>query len=231
MSRRERGAVEMAVAAALEASEGKSSGTYMPLAGSCTYAPMPVGMDGEEAERLHEERLLPPEVFDAKWSSWGLDRDWPHGRGLWVSTTRTLDVRVNWAEHIEVSVREKGVDVPGAFKRLRDVLARLEGALEVRRRPFVRHDRWGMLLADPGSTGTGLLVSLRVRLPRVSCDKALPEWLADFGLVAEPGHSPGELVLMNKYALGVEEPALANAVMRSVAALCEREKDLEARRS
>ncbi len=215
VTREERLKVEEAMVAALASLTGDLSGTYHPLG----------SMDEETRKRLVQEHLLfrddDKHVLDA-----GIYRDFPEGRGVFLSDDRKLGVWVS-EEDQRIFSLEEGADLFSVFDRLCRAATALENAV-----PFARHPRYGYLTSCPTNVGTGMRASVMIRLPHLSQDEAaFKELCLSMGLQARGMHGEhsesgegGIYDVSNKRRLGKSEVELIQGLYDGVTRLLEMER-------
>jgi len=200
---------------AFESLEGDLAGTYHSL----------VGMDEETRKRLVEEHLLFRDD-DSHVRSAGIYRDWPEGRGVFLSEDRKFGVWVS-EEDMRIFSLEQGADIYSVFDRLVRGLRAIEALV-----PFAKDDRYGYLTSCPTNLGTAMRASVMIRLPKISKDeKAFKEMCTSMGLQARGMHGEhsesgegGIYDVSNRQRLGATETELIKKLYDGVAKLIELEK-------
>jgi creatine kinase len=81
----ERVQVERIATEAFAKLDGDLKGDYYPLAGSNSYAPKPNGITHEEEEQLRKDHFLFQEPDSTLLLAGHMERDWPHGRGIFAN--------------------------------------------------------------------------------------------------------------------------------------------------
>lgn len=216
ISKEDRLVVEKNLVDALNSLTGDLKGTYHSLE----------SMDEETRKRLVEEHFLfrddDKHVEDA-----GIYRDWPSGRGVFLSEDRKFGVWVSEEDHRIFSL-EQGADVYSVFDRLS------RGALALEEQvPFARHDRYGVLTSCPTNVGTGMRASVMIKVPNISKDeKAFKELCLSMGLQARGMHGEhsesgegGIYDVSNKQRLGKSEVELIQGLVDGVKKLMEMERN------
>lgn len=214
ISREDRMVVEQKMVSALNSLTGDLKGTYYPLS----------GMDEETRKRLVEEHFLfrddDKHVEDA-----GIYRDWPEGRGVFLSEDRKFGVWIS-EEDQRIFSLEEGADLYSVFDRLCRAATALEEQV-----PFAKHERYGYLTSCPTNVGTGMRASVMIKVPNISKDeKAFKEMCLSMGLQARGMHGEhsesgdgGIYDVSNKQRLGKSEVELIQGLYDGVRKLIEME--------
>ena len=93
-------------------------------------------------------------------SAAGGNRDWPEGRGVYISNDRKFIVWVNEEDHMKIISMQAGANFAEVFARLARGVEELDKHL-----PFVYMEMLGYLSTCPTNVGTGLHASVHVHLP------------------------------------------------------------------
>ncbi|CAE8651202.1 unnamed protein product, partial [Polarella glacialis] len=174
MDLNERVQVEKHVSTALRGMSPAIRGVYLPLTGSRSYFPQPGGMDPFEERALKVAGLFfGPSESESEISS-GLCKNWPHSRGVFMSTDRATAVWVNHEDHVSVSNVQGGDDLQLVYRELQRVMGIFTDALR-RSMPvsdqqavaFAQSARLGYLTSAPMHTGAALKASVVIQLPEL----------------------------------------------------------------
>ena len=92
----------------------------------------------------------------------GFYRDWPSGRGIFMSEDRTNIIWVNEEDHVRVIALQEGNDFKAVFDKSFGLLDKLEKSLKC-----AKHKDFGGLTSCPTNLGTGMRASVHVRLPNI----------------------------------------------------------------
>lgn len=224
MGRVDRAATESALVEAFVQVGGKFAGAYHALRGSDTFSEM----DAKTEATLHAKGLLPTEPDDPAALAWGLNRDWPHGRGVYANRGRTVYALFNVREHLELSVEENSANVAAALTRMEQLALRLDAALTAEGgRGFAKSQRLGFLASDPQRLGAAMTVCLRIRAPNVRTADDRHAWCERRGLVLREG--PEDTVeVQNAVSLGMDELQVVRRVVDGASALVDYEQELAA---
>ena len=104
----------------------------------------------------------------------GYHRDWPHGRGIFISKDNQFLVWVNEGDHLRIISMEQGGDVRLVFSRLSRGIEAIEKGLKEatsRDKVFMNDPIIGMITCCPTNIGTGMRGSVHIRVP-----KLIKEW-------------------------------------------------------
>ncbi len=97
----------------------------------------------------------------------GIAKDWPYGRGCYVSADEGFIVWVGEEDHLRIMCMKKG-------KVLNEIFDRLKGALDVidgiEGLTFAKSDDYGYVTSCPTNLGTGMRASLHIALPKLTKD-------------------------------------------------------------
>ncbi|KAK7863466.1 hypothetical protein R5R35_010503 [Gryllus longicercus] len=124
------------------------SGKYLPLTCIPPYL----------RDKLSRDHCFfdPPDKYDA---TGNVRAHWPAGRGVYVNHEHSFCVLLNDKDHIRVVALEAGERLAEAFRRVACATPVLD-----RRLVPACHDRLGYLTVCPGDVGTGLRVSVLLRV-------------------------------------------------------------------
>merc|ERR1712032_32079 len=125
-------------------------------------------MDSDEASRLEKHGLLFREPDAALVLSSGTGRNWPDGRGVFISHSRRLAAWVNEEDHLCLWVLQPNSNLKAAFHLFRSFEAAVRTAIQQEGYDFVSTPRLGFLTSCPSNIGTALRVEVRVWLPLLS---------------------------------------------------------------
>eukprot|EP00927_Polykrikos_kofoidii_P072619 TRINITY_DN68721_c0_g1_i1.p1 TRINITY_DN68721_c0_g1~~TRINITY_DN68721_c0_g1_i1.p1 ORF type:complete len:1415 (-),score=218.75 TRINITY_DN68721_c0_g1_i1:288-4532(-) len=220
---------ERVLAKALVSLTGDIQGDYFPLTGSESYAPKPGGLSIEEADMLRKEGFLFDETDSAIALSAGIGREWPDGRGVFVSTNRKLSAWINEEEHLRLTFAEKGQDVKGAFSRLCRALDGLQDSLRHSGYTFAKSDRLGYVCSSPANLGTCFTATVSLKIPVLSKETHFRQLCAVFGVHARSGIGgvKGSIDISNIRRLGSSEIQQLNSVVMASRLFVKLEAQLE----
>eukprot|EP00747_Dinoflagellata_sp_TGD_P135492 gnl/TRDRNA2_/TRDRNA2_175465_c6_seq88.p1 gnl/TRDRNA2_/TRDRNA2_175465_c6~~gnl/TRDRNA2_/TRDRNA2_175465_c6_seq88.p1 ORF type:complete len:478 (+),score=122.35 gnl/TRDRNA2_/TRDRNA2_175465_c6_seq88:140-1435(+) len=234
ISKDQRNELEALVVKALMGIGGELKGDYYPLAGSTTYAPKPTGIDKETEERLVKDHFLFQEPDEPMLLSWRMERDWPHGRGIFHNDAKTALVWVNEEDHLRIISMQKGYNIRQVFDRFGSLVKAVEAACKGSGRGLEIHPMYGNILSCPSNCGTGLRASMMIKIPNASKQPNFKKWLADrklqargSGGFASAAKDDGIRDVSNVDRMGKDEVTLVNEMIQGVADLIKWEKELE----
>uniref|UniRef100_A0A0G4I204 Phosphagen kinase C-terminal domain-containing protein n=1 Tax=Chromera velia CCMP2878 TaxID=1169474 RepID=A0A0G4I204_9ALVE len=142
-------------------------------------------VDEEELESLVDARILfpPPSAY---FQAGGIGRDWPIGRGGFISDDRVVRVWVGEEDHLRVQVVSISLEIPSLYARLCRVLSALERGLQSRLGDwggsYARSPEFGYVTSCPTNVGTGMRASVLAPLPLLSGYGILNFWCPRLGL-------------------------------------------------
>lgn len=152
-------------------------------------------------------------------------RQWPYGRGVFVSDDKTVAVWINVHDHLRVVISTPA-DAPGeigvTFTKLSYIMTYLHEKLD-----FVFDDKLGHLSSRPTFLGAGIRFSLIVKFPGLSKDSDNMKHLcAVRGLQYRESLSPDIARISNYQCLSVTESNCFNDFATATSNLLHLEKDL-----
>lgn len=180
----ERREVERALTRALYHLPEELQGEYHPLRGSETYLPKFGGMDSGMVELLQMQRLLFEEPASVELRASGIGSNWPHARGVFASSDGCSAAWINEAEHLQIIARQRGGDFKAVFERFVDMSQALQASLQDLGYDYASNHQLGFLTACPSNLGTGLHISIVLRLPHLSSQLDLRQTCKGLGLYA-----------------------------------------------
>ena len=133
-------------------------------------------LDETMSARLHSEgvHFVPPDAAHlhagAGAAPYTSDlREWSDHRGVYRSTNGELAVMVNEEDHLRIVVRKQSTDLFAAFGSICTALAALDRS-HAATAGIASSPRRGALTVSPTNLGTGMRVTLRLRLPHLGKD-------------------------------------------------------------
>jgi len=232
ISKEERREVERLLTNALMNMEGGLRGSYYPLRSSKSYVPMPNGMSKKDEEALHEAGFLFNEPDSVMLLSTGTGRHWPDARGVFKTDCEKVVVWVNEEDHIRFVVIDEGGDLKSTFVRFCEIEKHIRLSLQSDGYDFMHNDELGFVVSDPTNLGTGLRMSVTLRIPLLSTHPAFKEVCKEMGLEARAGlmaHSdecPGSCDIFNSQRFGKSEVELVNNLIEGCKKIVAFEKGL-----
>lgn len=201
------------------------SGDYFPLSGSSTYARKPMGMTPEEFEKLDRHHFVFREPSSSSALSTGRGRNWPEARGVFAAVSHRLIAWCNDEDHLCLSSLQPGGDLAEAFTRFATSMRFLEESLRRQGHSFARSTNLGYLTSSPGLLGTGLKVTVSLKIPRTVARPGFRDMCTSFGL--RPSFTGGLCDIMNLKTFGRSEVDLVNNIMIGCQQLVNMELTLE----
>ena len=95
----------------------------------------------------------------------GFYNHWPHGRAVYISGDKQIEIVVNDYDHVKIIVEEQFDGIGKAYDRLVRIHEHLETAAG---NTFCKSDKLGYLSTDPSKCGTSMSVSMFVKLPMLA---------------------------------------------------------------
>ena len=209
-------------------------GEYYPLEGSDSYSEKMGGMTATDVEALRAAGALFQE-------SDCLDtRDWPDGRGVFMTSDKKLVVHVNKEDHISFFCQgtpEAPMDFQAMYQILGKALALVEAAMdEDQQQTYAREKSIGYLFSSLAKVGTGMTAEILANLPKLAKRNSI-EFMGDrTGLIIAnsgdgkttlSGTAPStQFQLSVPRALGTNETTVLNALIEGAQTLAKHEKSL-----
>mmetsp|Transcript_7756 Transcript_7756/g.14735 ORF Transcript_7756/g.14735 Transcript_7756/m.14735 type:complete len:738 (-) Transcript_7756:209-2422(-) len=152
MTRQQRKQVEGALKEVFQSLEGEFAGTYLPL---------------ETLEETRRQELLQTHlIFENPTTineSAGFARNWPEGRGLYLSHDSQFSAWVNEEDHLRLISMSQGESLLETFRRLARAHEIFERVLQ-----FADHARLGYLNSCISNLGSALRASFHIKLEKAS---------------------------------------------------------------
>lgn len=139
----------------------------------------------EEADKMRASHFLFNDMTtDNHLTSSGVASDWPHGRGIWLSTDKTKMIWVGEEDQLRIISIMHGNDLGVVDASLYELLSKMEkGGVE-----FAEHPVYGVITTCPTNMGTGKRQSILGQFPNISekgkNEKRLKTEANKFGLQA-----------------------------------------------
>jgi creatine kinase len=233
ISKEQRDKLEAIVVQALTNLDGELKGDYYPLHGSTTYPQKPTGISKEEEESLIKEHFLFQEPDEPMLLSWRMERDWPHGRGIYHNEGKNALVWVNEEDHLRVMSMEKGKNIRAVFERFAQLVQAVEKVCVEAGYGLATSEEYGHVLSCPSNCGTGLRASMMIKIPLASKQPNFKEWCAERSLqargsggFASKAADDGIRDVSNVDRMGKNEVTLVNEMIQGIIDLIQWEKQL-----
>lgn len=97
----------------------------------------------------------------------GISRDWPHGRGCYVSEDRGFIIWVGEEDHLRIMCMKKGTVINEVFDRLKAAIDIVE---ELIPGGCAYSPDFGVVTSCPTNVGTGMRASVHLQLPNLTAD-------------------------------------------------------------
>ena len=217
ISDEQRDEVEKIVSTALSSLKGDLAGKYYPIA----------GMSEADSTSLIADHFL-FKAGDRFLESAGLNRNWPHGRGIYHNDKKTFLVWINEEDELRIISMQSGGNIKQVFTRLTTAIKELEKKMK-----FAFSEHLGYITSCPTNLGTAMRASVHIKLPKLAKDMAAFEAITDKhhlqirGIHGEHSQSEGGVYdISNKRRLGVTEVQCVQDMYDGVVALITAEKEM-----
>ena len=181
----------------------------------------------EEDKQLTEDNFL-FKIGDRFQEACGINRDFPEARGVFHNKSKNLLVWVNDEDQLKVISMEEGCDFHAVFTRLSKACGKIQEHAE-----FAHSPHLGYITTRPSTLGTGLRVSILIRLPRLEEHRkefrAITErYSISFRAVIVSSGQPHDNLyeLSNRKRLGASEVELVQDMYDAVKELIALERNL-----
>ncbi|KAM9313579.1 creatine kinase M-type [Pholidichthys leucotaenia] len=162
----------------------------------------------------------------------GVGRDFPDSRAYWRSLDGSLGVCINVEDHLTLLCLQSDGNVAEAFKKVCIYLPKLEQCYRELRHPFIWKLQLGWITSSPAYVGTGMTITVRLKLKHLPEHQLLPEILHRLRLamgMTESKEGDWQVCnVSNEPTFGLSEVELAQLVVDGVKLLINMEKRLEA---
>ncbi|MEN8303302.1 MAG: phosphagen kinase [Campylobacterota bacterium] len=217
ISNKQRDEVENTVSTALNSLQGDLSGKYYPIA----------GMSEEDSASLIADHFL-FKAGDRFLESAGLNRNWPHGRGIYHNNDKTFLVWINEEDELRIISMQRGGDIKQVFSRLTTAIYELEKKMK-----FAFSEHLGYITSCPTNLGTAMRASVHIKVPKLATDMDRFKEITDRhhlqirGIHGEHSESEGGVYdISNRRRLGVTEVECVQDMYDGVVELIAAEKEL-----
>jgi creatine kinase len=142
-------------------------------------------ISNEEADKMRNDHYLFNDMTtDNHLTSSGVASDWPHGRGIWLSSDKTKMIWVGEEDQLRIISIVHGNDLGLVDASLHELLTKIEKSGVI----FAEHPTYGVITTCPTNMGTGKRQSILGKFPNISekgtNEKKLKEEAKKFGLQA-----------------------------------------------
>jgi len=222
-TRAERREVERILSKAGCALDGELKGYYQSLP----------NMTEAQHEQLISEHLMYDKPVSPLLIAGGMGRDWPDGRGVYLSNKKDFILWVNEEDHLRLVSMQKGGDMGAVFRRFCEGLSQVEGQMKKEGYEYMWSEHLGYILACPSNLGTGIRAGVHIKIPNLSKHKDFEGILKKLRLQkrgtggVDTKASGGVFDISNGDRLGYSEVELVQRVVDGVNLFVEMEKRLE----
>ncbi|XP_033121064.1 arginine kinase-like [Anneissia japonica] len=223
VARSERRQIEKLVSEALCSLGDELTGKYYSL---LTLAP-------EDQQQLIDDHFLFEKPISRHFTSGGMARDFPDGRGIWHNDEKNFLVWINEEDHTRIISMEKGGNMKAVFERFCKGLKEVEKHIQDNGKEFMWNEHLGFILTCPSNLGTGVRCSVHAKLPCMAKDPRFGPICTSLrlqkrGTSGEFTESIGGVYdISNLDRLGSSEVEQVQRVIDGVKLLIEMEKKLE----
>ncbi|XP_071794273.1 arginine kinase-like isoform X1 [Asterias amurensis] len=225
--RAERRQVENIAEQALAKLGGELSGKYYSLQ----------TLGEADKQQLIDDHFLFERPISRHFTSGGMARDFPDGRGIWHTNDKRFLVWVNEEDHLRIISMRQGGDMKAVFELFCEGLSKFEGQMGSLAEPreFMRNDHLGFILTCPSNLGTGVRCSVHARFPLLASDKRYDLDKICLALRLQKRGTSGEFTeavggvydISNLDRLGTTEVQQVQCVITGINLLVQMEKCLE----
>lgn len=181
----------------------------------------------DEFSTLESEKLLFPRG-DRFQDAAGINRDFPSGRGVFLSHDRQLRIWVNEEDHLRIICQSTTSTLSEVFNLFYSVHTILKETLS-----FSHHPQFGFLTSCPTNIGTSMRIGVHMRLNKLSNDEATLEKITSTHNLQIRG-TGGEKTMVennvydisNRNRFGITEVGILQSVLHGIASILEAEKSL-----
>jgi len=192
----------------------------------------------EMTEERHEELIDKHLMFEKPVSplllSAGMARDWPSGRGVYLSTSEQFIVWANEEDHMRIVSMQKGGNMKEVFERFCKASTLIEKHMKAQGYEYMWNEHLGFVLTCPSNLGTGIRAGCHVKIPKLTEHEQFKTIMANLRLQTrgtggvDTASTGGTWDISNNDRLGFSELELVQMVVNGINLLCEMEAKLEA---
>jgi len=225
-TRAERRDVEKILSKACEKLEGDLAGKYESLK----------DMTEERQQALIDEHLLYDKPVSPLLISSGMARDWPDGRGVFLSNDKKLVIWVNEEDHARIISMQTDGNMEEVWKRFCTAINDVEKIMKADGYEYMYSDHLGYILTCPSNLGTGIRAGVHMKIPLLAKHDKFKEVLDSLrlqkrgtgGVDTGSGNDDGWFDISNNDRLGASELVLVQRVTDGVHKFDALETKLEA---
>jgi len=223
-TRAERREVETILSTACGKLDGELAGAYESLKDMTT----------ERQEQLIDEHLLYDKPVSPLLLASGMGRDWPDGRGVFLSKDKRLVVWVNEEDHARIISMQNDGNMEEVWKRFCNAINQVETIMKEAGHEYMYSEHLGYILTCPSNLGTGIRAGVHINIPNLSKHEKFVDVLKAMrlqkrgtgGVDTGSGNDDGWFDISNNDRLGASELTLVQRVCDGVNKFCELEKTL-----
>nr|BAS02801.1 arginine kinase 2 [Tropiometra macrodiscus] len=221
--RSERRRIEKTVVDALNSLGGEFKGKYYSL----------LTLSEKDQQQLIDDHFLFDRPVSRHFTSGGMARDFPDGRGIWHNDVKNFLVWINEEDHTRIISMEMGGNMKRVFTRFCTGLAEVEKHIKSKGTGFMWNEHLGFILTCPSNLGTGVRCSVHVKVPCLAKDSRFESICTSMrlqkrGTSGEFTESVGGVYdISNLDRLGSSEVQQVQCVIDGVQRIIEMEKKLE----
>jgi protein-arginine kinase len=184
------------------------------------------GMTEDERQKLVADHFLFKQG-DRFLESAGCNRDWPEGRGIFLSNDKKFLVWVSEEDSMRIISMQQGADIKEVFERLSSALDVINEKIT-----FAFDEVRGYHTTCPTNLGTAMRASVHIKIPKLSATPEFESVCKELGLSIRGVHgehsesSDGIYDISNKRRLGITEREIFEELYNGVKKLIELESSL-----
>jgi len=164
----------------------------------------------------------------------GMARDWPDGRGVFLSKDKRLVVWVNEEDHARIISMQTDSNMTEVWQRFCNAINQVEKIMKGDGHEYMYSEHLGYILTCPSNLGTGIRAGVHMKIPLLSKHEKFADLLAKLrlqkrgtgGVDTGSGNDDGWFDISNNDRLGASELALVQRVVDGVHFFCELEQKL-----
>ncbi len=183
-------------------------------------------LTAREKKELHDKKLLFPRG-DRFQDAAGINRDFPIGRGIFLSKDKQLRIWVNEEDHLRIICQNTTADLNQVYVLFCKAHQALENSVD-----FSKSKPYGFLTACPTNIGTSMRAGVHIRLNRLNDNKKLLEEITHQNNLQIRG-THGEKTevmdsvfdLSNRQRFGISEVEIIRTLYQGISAIIDAEKE------
>jgi creatine kinase len=192
-------------------------------------------MTDDRQEALIDEHLLYDKPVSPLLISSGMARDWPDGRGVFLSKDKRLVIWVNEEDHARIISMQKDGNMEEVWKRFCNAINQVEKLMKNDGYEYMYSEHLGYILTCPSNLGTGIRAGVHIKIPLLSKHDKFKALLGKLrlqkrgtgGVDTGSGNDDGWFDISNNDRLGASELTLVQRVCDGVHMFCKFEQALE----